>query len=102
MNTIYKKNKKLKNFRRVKKDMENLIKKLEKLKNSFKKDCSAEIILSDINDAKRELDSAMRSFNETTKSEYIDIAILNLNLAKKKYDIKLKEARAFFEEKKAI
>ncbi len=73
--------------------MEKLIEKLEKLKNSFKKDCTREEILSDIGSAKRELECAMRSFNETTDTEYIDVAILNLNLAKKKYELKLKEAR---------
>ena len=32
----------------------------------------------------------------------MDIAIMNINLAKKKYEVRLKEAKEFFESKKAI
>ncbi len=74
--------------------MEKLIAKLEKIKNSFKKDTSKAEMLSDIESLKRELECAMRSFNETTQEDYVDVAIMNLNLAKKKYELKLKEARS--------
>ena len=82
--------------------MENLIKKLEKFKNSFKKDSSEKEFINDIFELKKEVECALNSFNETTHPDYVDIAIMNLNLAKKKYDLKLKEIRDLSEVKKAI
>ncbi len=82
--------------------MEKIIARLEKLKKNFKKDCSKEEMLEDIGILKKELECAVRSFNETTDDDYIDVAIMNLNLAKKKYELKLKEARAYTETQKAI
>ncbi len=82
--------------------MEKIIAKLEKLKKNFKKDCSKEEMLADISVLKKELECAMRSFNETTEDDYIDVAIMNLNLAKKKYELKLKEVREYTEQRKVI
>jgi len=73
--------------------LEKLISKLEKFRNSLKKDVTKENMLSDIEVLKKEVECALRSFNETTQDDYIDVAIMNLNLARKKYELKLKEAR---------
>lgn len=82
--------------------MEKIIARLEKMKKNFKKDCSEEEMLADIGVLKKELECAMRSFNETTEDDYIDVAIMNLNLARKKYELKLKEAREYKQTQKAI
>lgn len=76
--------------------------KFEKLRNNFKKDNTKKLILDDIYDAKNELECAIRNFNEITQDEYVDIAIMNINLAKKKYEVRLKEAKGFLENNKAI
>ena len=39
---------------------------------------------------------AERSFNETTDMDYIDVAIHNLNLAKKKYELCIKDAKSLY------
>ncbi len=44
-------------------------------------------------EAKREVEIARSKFNEATRDEYIDIAIMNLNLAKKKLDVAIKESK---------
>ena len=76
--------------------------KFEKLKKNFKKNEAKKHVLDDISNAKNELECAIRNFNEITQDEYVDIAIMNINLAKKKYEVRLKEAKEFFESKKAI
>lgn len=44
-------------------------------------------------EAKQEVEIAWRNFNEVTQDDYIDIAIMNLNLAKKKLDVAIKESK---------
>lgn len=46
--------------------------------------------------ARTELMDAERSFNETTDDKYIDAAILNLNLARKKYELCISEAKSSY------
>lgn len=82
--------------------MKNLKNEIEKIKNKFKKNEEKKQFLSDVSDAKSELECAIRNFNEVTDNEYLDIAIMNINLAKKKYEVRLKEAKKFFETNKAV
>ncbi len=44
-------------------------------------------------EAKQEVAIAWSKFNEVTRDEYIDIAIMNLNLAKKRLDVAIKESK---------
>lgn len=60
-------------------------------KNEAKSDCRKRILK-----ARTELMDAERSFNETVDADYIDIAILNLNLARKKYELCISEAKALY------
>lgn len=82
--------------------MDPLREKIEKIKQNLKKDEEKKQVLGDIFNAKNELEYAMRNFNEITDSEYLDIAIMNINLAKKKYEVRLKEAKQFFLTHKAV
>ena len=69
---------------------------LKKLKDKFTKDNTKSRIMDRVYRAKEELKDAERSFNETVDSDYIDVAIYNLNLAKKKYELSISEAKNFY------
>lgn len=69
---------------------------LIKFKNMFKKKEDKSELSRRIYKAREELMDAERSFNETTDSDYIDIAILNLNLARKKYELCISEAKSLY------
>lgn len=69
---------------------------LKKLKEKFTKDNTKSRIMDRVYRAKEELRDAERSFNETLDSDYIDVAIYNLNLAKKKYELSIAEARKYY------
>ena len=71
------------------KTMEKLIKKIKALFLEPKTSPTLDALL----DAKREVEIAWINFNEATRDEYIDIAIMNLNLAKKKLDVAIKESK---------
>lgn len=73
--------------------MEKLFKKV---KSIFVKDKSKSELAERICKAREELMDAERSFNETTDSDYIDVAILNFNLAKKKYELCIAEAKSLY------
>jgi len=51
----------------------------------------AEVRYNELMEAKKELDAAWEAFNEVTESSYIDIAILKLNLAKKRFEVLIEE-----------
>lgn len=82
--------------------MEKIKSKIERIKEKYKKTEEKRLVLDDISEAKNELECAIRNFNEITDDEYLDIAIMNINLAKKKYEIRLKEAKSFFQTEKAV
>ena len=69
--------------------MEKLLQKLSQLFSRPQTSPSVDALL----EAKREVELAWINFNEATKDEYIDIAIMNLNLAKKKLDVAIKESK---------
>ena len=69
---------------------------LKKLKNIFKKEKKNNELTKRIYLAREELEDAQRSFNETTDMDYIDVAIYNLNLAKKKYELCIAEAKSLY------
>jgi len=69
---------------------------LKKLKNMFKKEKKNNELTKRIYLAREELEDAQRSFNETTDMDYIDVAIYNLNLAKKKYELCIAEAKSLY------
>ncbi|MBO5408219.1 MAG: hypothetical protein J6A61_02285 [Clostridia bacterium] len=69
--------------------MEKLLQKLSQLFSQPKASPTMDALM----DAKREVELAWINFNEATKDEYIDIAIMNLNLAKKKLDVAIKESK---------
>ena len=73
--------------------MEKIIKKL---RNIFKKENKNNELTMRIYRAREELEDAQRSFNETTDMDYIDVAIHNLNLAKKKYELCIKDAKSLY------
>ena len=65
---------------------------LNKLKSLFVKNETPPTVDA-LLDVKREVELAWINFNEATRDEYIDIAIMNLNLAKKKLDVAIKESK---------
>lgn len=69
--------------------MEQLLKKIAALFSSPKISPEVDALLQ----AKQEVEIAWSKFNEATREEYIDIAIMNLNLAKKKLDVAIKESK---------
>ena len=69
---------------------------IEKIKNIFKKEKRNNELTLKIYLAREELMDAERSFNETTDMDYIDVAIHNLNLAKKKYELCIKDAKSLY------
>ncbi len=69
--------------------MEKLLKKISAL---FSRP-NVSPTLDALMEAKREVEIAWINFNEATKDEYVDIAIMNLNLAKKKLDVAIKESK---------
>lgn len=69
--------------------MEHLLKKISTLFSRPEIDPNADAIL----EAKQEVAIAWSKFNEATRDEYIDIAIMNLNLAKKRLDVAIKESK---------
>lgn len=68
----------------------------EKIKLFLKKTEAKSEYRERILKARTELMDAERSFNETVDADYIDIAILNLNLARKKYELCISEAKALY------
>ena len=66
--------------------MENILQKITSLFSNPKESPDVDALL----EAKREVEIAWSKFNEATRDEYIDIAIMNLNLAKKKLDVAIK------------
>lgn len=69
--------------------MENLLKKIASLFLKPEENPSIDAVM----EAKHEVAVAWNKFNEATKDEYIDIAIMNLNLAKKRLDVAIKESK---------
>ncbi|MBP3447576.1 MAG: hypothetical protein J6K51_00965 [Clostridia bacterium] len=69
--------------------MEHLLKKISALFSRPEADPDMDALL----EAKQEVEIAWRNFNEVTQEEYIDIAIMNLNLAKKRLDVAIKESK---------
>ena len=69
--------------------MEHLLKKLSTLFSRPEADPDMDALL----EAKQEVEIAWSKFNEATRKEYIDIAIMNLNLAKKRLDVAIKESK---------
>lgn len=69
---------------------------IEKLKTMLKKETKNTELTRKIYLAREELMDAERSFNETTDMDYIDVAIHNLNLAKKKYELCIKDAKSLY------
>ncbi len=69
--------------------MEALIKKISMLFSKNETNPNADALL----EAKQEVEIAWNKFNEATRDDYIDIAIMNLNLAKKRLDVAIKESK---------
>ena len=69
--------------------MENLLKKIASLFQKPQENPSYDAVM----EAKQEVAVAWSKFNEVTRDEYIDIAIMNLNLAKKRLDVAIKESK---------
>lgn len=69
--------------------MEALIKKISMLFSKNESNPDADALL----EAKQEVAIAWSKFNEATRDDYIDIAIMNLNLAKKRLDVAIKESK---------
>ncbi|MBQ7950173.1 MAG: hypothetical protein IJ278_00415 [Clostridia bacterium] len=69
--------------------MEALIKKISMLFSKNETNPDADALL----EAKQEVEIAWNKFNEATRDDYIDIAIMNLNLAKKRLDVAIKESK---------
>ncbi len=69
--------------------MEALIKKISMLFSKNESNPDADALL----EAKQEVEIAWSKFNEATRDDYIDIAIMNLNLAKKRLDVAIKESK---------
>lgn len=69
--------------------MENLLKKIASLFQKPEENPSYDAVM----EAKQEVAIAWSKFNEVTHDEYIDIAIMNLNLAKKRLDVAIKESK---------
>lgn len=69
--------------------MEKLLQKIAMLFSNPKNTPDMDALL----EAKQEVEIAWSKFNEATREEYIDIAIMNLNLAKKKLDVAIKESK---------
>ena len=69
--------------------MENFLKKIASLFQKPEQNPSLDAVM----EAKQEVAIAWNKFNEATKDEYIDIAIMNLNLAKKRLDVAIKESK---------
>ena len=68
--------------------MEKLIKKIAALFQKPEENPSVDAVM----EARQEVAIAWNKFNEATMDEYIDIAIMNLNLAKKRLDVAIKES----------
>ncbi len=69
--------------------MEKLLQKIAMLFSNPKNTPDVDALM----EAKQEVEIAWSKFNEATREEYIDIAIMNLNLAKKKLDVAIKESK---------
>ncbi|MBE7019302.1 MAG: hypothetical protein E7413_05450 [Ruminococcaceae bacterium] len=69
--------------------MEKLIKKIAALFQKPEENPSVDAVM----EARQEVAIAWNKFNEATMDEYIDIAIMNLNLAKKRLDVAIKESK---------
>jgi hypothetical protein len=73
--------------------MQKILESLFHFKNQPTEDQIKVEKFDEITQAKIDLQNAWSNFNEATESSYIDIAILNLNLAKKRFEVKLSEVR---------
>lgn len=73
--------------------MQKILESLFNFKNQLSSEQARIEKFDEITQAKIELQNAWSNFNEATESSYIDIAILNLNLAKKRLEVKLSEVR---------
>jgi hypothetical protein len=73
--------------------MQKILESLFNFKNQLSSEQERIEKFDEITQAKIELQNAWSNFNEATESSYIDIAILNLNLAKKRLEVKLSEVR---------
>lgn len=69
--------------------MEKLLKKIASLFHQPEENPSYDAVM----EAKQEVAIARSKFNEATRDEYIDIAIMNLNLAKKRLDVAIRESK---------
>lgn len=69
--------------------MEKLLKKIVALFQKPEENPSIDAVM----EARQEVAVAWNKFNEATMDEYIDIAIMNLNLAKKRLDVAIKESK---------
>ena len=69
--------------------MEKLFKKIASLFHQPEENPSYDAVM----EAKQEVAIARSKFNEATRDEYIDIAIMNLNLAKKRLDVAIRESK---------
>lgn len=69
--------------------MEKLLKKITALFQKPEENPSLDAVM----EARQEVAVAWNKFNEATRDEYIDIAIMNLNLAKKRLDVAIKESK---------
>ena len=69
--------------------MEKLLKKIAALFQKPEENPSIDAVM----EARQEVAVAWNKFNEATRDEYIDIAIMNLNLAKKRLDVAIKESK---------
>jgi outer membrane protein TolC len=76
--------------------MKNLFKR--KPKTKFEVDPKYQDLSEQLRQAKNELDVAQNSFDQAT-GEYVELAILNLELAQKRYQLLLKELREAAEKK---
>lgn len=74
--------------------MRKILEGLFNFKNQLEEEQIKTEKFDEITQAKQDLQNAWSCFNEATESSYIDIAILNLNLAKKRFEVKLAEVRA--------
>jgi hypothetical protein len=70
-----------------------ILETLQAVKNRSESAKKQETKYRELLSAKSDLDSAWRNFNEVTESSYIDIAILKLNLAKRRFEVLIEEAK---------
>jgi hypothetical protein len=73
--------------------MRKIVESFFNFKNQLAEEQTKTEKIDEITQAKQDLQNAWSCFNEATESSYIDIAILNLNLAKKRFEVKLSEVR---------